>query len=133
MAYKVFKGTVSEYRVLHYWVEKQLGKPIGCENCSTTEIRHYEWANISGEYLRDISDWARLCKRCHCLIDNVRASHLQNRQLQEVCKRGHRQEGENIFYRIDRRTGGNIRSCKVCNVELTRERMRRIRAEAKVK
>lgn len=29
----------------------------------------YEWANISGEYKRDRSDWVMLCPSCHRKID----------------------------------------------------------------
>lgn len=27
------------------------------------------WANISGKYLRDITDWVRLCVSCHKYFD----------------------------------------------------------------
>lgn len=31
--------------------------------------KRYEWANISGEYKRDRSDWVMLCPSCHRKID----------------------------------------------------------------
>jgi ATP-dependent helicase YprA (DUF1998 family) len=55
---------------VHKWVEKELGKPKECENCGDTSDRVYDWANLSGEYKRDVSDWARLCRVCHSAIDN---------------------------------------------------------------
>ena len=29
----------------------------------------YHWANVSGKYLRDISDWIQLCVKCHKQFD----------------------------------------------------------------
>lgn len=75
-----WKGDKVGYSALHDWVRRVLGTPMQCENCGTTTHRQFEWANLSGEYKRDISDWARLCKMCHVLIDdslkNARANHL---------------------------------------------------------
>lgn len=65
-----WKGDNVGYGQLHKWVRANLGKPSLCENCLTTSAKIYDWANISGEYLRDLSDWARLCRPCHKLIDN---------------------------------------------------------------
>lgn len=66
-----WKGDDVGYSGLHYWVYKQLGKPKECENCETIKAKKFEWANISGKYKRDISDWARLCASCHRLFDNT--------------------------------------------------------------
>jgi len=65
----LFKGSAREYNMLHRWVARNLGKPSECENCGRTDATKYHWANISGEYLWDLSDWARLCPNCHALID----------------------------------------------------------------
>lgn len=59
----------ANYFSIHDWVKIRLGKPSECENCGITDAKKYEWANISGLYLRDLSDWARLCVTCHRLID----------------------------------------------------------------
>lgn len=66
-----WKGDKANYYSLHHWVERWLGSPSECENCGTTEASRYEWANISGEYKRDLADWARLCKQCHVLYDGI--------------------------------------------------------------
>lgn len=55
------------YRALHYWVERHLKKPIFCEHCGCTGKMH--WANKSHEYKRDITDWIRLCPKCHRKYD----------------------------------------------------------------
>lgn len=67
-----WKGDNVGYGALHRWVESHLGKPQFCEGCGTEEAnRYYEWANISGEYKRDLKDWLRLCKICHNRFDNI--------------------------------------------------------------
>lgn len=55
------------YRALHYWIERQLGKPKICEHCGKSGRLH--WANKSQKYLRDASDWLRLCPKCHKKYD----------------------------------------------------------------
>lgn len=66
---KVFPGTEAQYVALHDWVYRKLGRPQKCDECGTTEYHRYEWANISGKYKRDITDWRRLCVPCHRKLD----------------------------------------------------------------
>lgn len=40
------------YDALHEWVERWRGKPKKCSNCLSTKDRFYDWANLSGEYIR---------------------------------------------------------------------------------
>jgi hypothetical protein len=65
-----WRGANPSYGALHDWVSYHLGRPKLCENCNSVDHTRYEWANISGEYRRDLIDWVRLCKTCHVLIDN---------------------------------------------------------------
>lgn len=62
---------VTIYNRVHVWVYELLGKPDTCWNCSKTGLqgRQIHWANLSGEYLYDVDDWARLCQSCHSLYD----------------------------------------------------------------
>ena len=60
-----WKGDDAKYGALHAWIKKQLGKPNKCERCGTTSAKKFEWANKSGNYLRETSDWERLCTSCH--------------------------------------------------------------------
>lgn len=57
------------YSGVHTWIRKVLGQPKKCEYCGTTERKMYHWANISREYKRETSDWARLCVPCHSKFD----------------------------------------------------------------
>lgn len=58
-------------RGLHYWVERHLGKPKKCEHCGTKLAKRFEWANKSGNYLRVLTDWLRLCPKCHRTYDRL--------------------------------------------------------------
>ena len=67
-----WKGDEVGYYGLHDWVTRHQGQPVGCEECGTDDpVKRYEWANISGEYRRDRSDFRRLCKKCHNDLDGV--------------------------------------------------------------
>jgi len=59
------------YMGLHRWVTKHLGRPKYCAYCQNSKLEHrqYHWANLSHCYKRDLSDWIRLCAKCHKLFD----------------------------------------------------------------
>ena len=61
------------YRALHSWVERRLGKPKICSECGKPGNGHQiHWANISGDYKRKLTDWVRLCAKCHKAYDQNR-------------------------------------------------------------
>lgn len=69
-AKKTFKGTLSEYKYLHYKINKLFGKPDECEFCGESlNNKPIEWANKSGSYTEDRGDWLKLCKKCHWNYD----------------------------------------------------------------
>lgn len=61
--------SLMSYGTLHTRVKELFGKPSKCENCGTTQSKKFEWANLSGEYKLERSDWARLCCVCHRRFD----------------------------------------------------------------
>lgn len=67
-----WKGDYVGYRALHYWIERQLGKPNKCEHCLTQKSK-FHWANKSQKYLRDTTDWIRLCAKCHKKYDSAKS------------------------------------------------------------
>jgi len=64
-----WKGDKVGYKGLHDWVSRNYGKPHICWFCGKTDAKKFEWANISGKYLRDKCDWIRLCASCHDLFE----------------------------------------------------------------
>ena len=69
-----WKGDSVGYGALHTWIKKRLGKPQKCEHCQSTNKKMYHWANKSGTYKRNLSDWLRLCVSCHRKYDRTRIS-----------------------------------------------------------
>ena len=104
LSYVIFKGTPSEYRTLHSWVERQLGKPMVCWECGDTTRSRYHWANISGEYRKDVADFKRLCVPCYAKLD---------RKTKAMCGAGHEMAGSNVGHKLKR--GKMERYCKACN------------------
>ena len=60
-----WKGDEVGYRAIHQWVERKLGKATHCSNNKNHTAKRYHWANISGEYKRDVTDWKQVCPHCN--------------------------------------------------------------------
>lgn len=69
----MWKGDKIGYWGIHAWIKREYGSPKKCDDCGTTTAKKFEWANISKKYIRDISDWKRLCTKCHNSFDNANA------------------------------------------------------------
>ena len=69
--HKLWKGDRVGYDALHSWLYRKLGSPNICEHCKKIELnsRKIHWANKSGKYRRELSDWLRLCAKCHYHYD----------------------------------------------------------------
>lgn len=66
-----WKGDDVGYRGLHIWVQNRLGIPNNCEYCGKIGLkgRQIHWANKGHKYLRNLTDWIRLCIKCHKALD----------------------------------------------------------------
>lgn len=64
-----WRGNDVGYDALHDWIKLRLGLPKQCELCKTIKSQVYHWANKSGDYKRDTTDWIRLCVPCHKKYD----------------------------------------------------------------
>ena len=64
-------GNNVTYKGLHLWVKYYRGTPTTCENCKKTGLSGHQihWANKSHQYKRDLTDWLRLCVKCHKKYD----------------------------------------------------------------
>ena len=71
-------GGKNTYRQLHKWVNKMLGTPNKCSKCGKFgHERQLHWANKSKKYKNDLTDWVRLCVKCHYEEDT-------NRQIKPI-------------------------------------------------
>ena len=89
-----WKGDEVSYSGLHRWIRRNLGKANRCDNpkCVYPRLsalgkmmlapKRFHWANKSGKYLRDISDWWQLCQSCNAR-DGVRISERFKEEMQK--------------------------------------------------
>lgn len=80
-----WKGDNVGYRGVHGWIKKHRGFPEMCEHCGKDGLSGHSihWANISGEYKRELNDWIRLCVSCHMKFDNVHKKAWDTRGRRE--------------------------------------------------
>lgn len=74
------------YHTIHDWVHLRLGKAIKCVECGK-DYGRIEWANISHEYKRDLSDWKSLCKKCHVKYDRENGWGDAKRKFSLKCRK----------------------------------------------
>jgi len=104
-------GMDAGYGAKHAWISKYQGKPEHCSMCGikgedvgkTRKIWNIQWANISGDYHREVSDYRPLCVQCHTKYD-----------LKLHCKKGHPYTEENTY------TVGKRRACRACQRDYTK-------------
>ena len=69
----------AKYTAKHMWAYKHIARTGTCQKCGR-EPEPYkgmkvgtDFANLSGEYKRDIEDWVELCRSCHGKVDKPRS------------------------------------------------------------
>lgn len=103
----LWKGEKAVYYTKHSWIYNNFGKAKKCDNKKCDgKCKTFQWANISGEYHREMSDWKELCKSCHAKYDHIRL-------YGDKCRRGHKRPPERE--RID--TDGGWKECRQCAKE----------------
>lgn len=68
----MWKGDEASYSALHYWVARNKERTGVCYLCGAeagVDCDRTEFANISGEYRRDVEDYLELCRKCHKRFD----------------------------------------------------------------
>jgi hypothetical protein len=83
-----WKGDKVGLNALHQWVKRRLKKPERCESCR--RISRLDLANSNGKYLRNLTDWNWLCRKCHMESDGrlnnlCQNSHIRHKHPCEVC------------------------------------------------
>jgi len=64
-----WKSSAATYAAFHYRMKALKGSPKKCEECGSTDPkRHYDWANLTGNY-DEPSDYKRMCRSCHWKLD----------------------------------------------------------------
>jgi len=81
-----WKGSNATYGAIHMWIYKNYGKAFCCEDDNTHKSKRFEWANLSGKYKRDRSDWKMLCTICHSKLDDKSGKMKLIRENQELEK-----------------------------------------------
>lgn len=76
----LWKGDKASYTAKHIWIRTHAGTPSLCEDCGTTQAKKFEWANISKQYKRELTDWKRLCVQCHRKYDGHSAKAWATRR-----------------------------------------------------
>ena len=110
-----WKGDDASYVAKHMWITKHYSdEKIKCEHCNKTkdEVSRLEWANVSGNYKRERSDYICLCPSCHRKMDLKK----------EHCKNGHKLDGDNL--KLNSRGHRICVSCHKIQQEEYRERKR---------
>lgn len=102
----LWKGDEAKYTTKHTWIYRNHGKANKCEFNKEHTGREYQWANISGEYKRDISDYRQLCRSCHAKYDHLRL-------YGDRCRRGHIRAIESLR----KSSKGKWKECPVCRRE----------------
>lgn len=73
-----WKGDKAGYDAIHRWLRNNKERTGECEFCAKTPPPAKDgrasthFANISGEYRRDIDDYLELCVSCHKTFDHLR-------------------------------------------------------------
>lgn len=72
-----WKGGKAGLKAIHLWVRARNPQPKICSNCKK-EFLKLDLANISGKYLRDLTDWEWLCRKCHMIKDGRLKVFIKN-------------------------------------------------------
>lgn len=62
-----WKGDKASYIAIHVWARSKMSGSKVCTKCGSS--KNIDTANISGKYIRDLSDWEYLCRSCHMRKD----------------------------------------------------------------
>ena len=64
-----WKGDAATYAAFHYRLRALFGDPKKCAVCGTETAKHYDYANLTGNY-HDMADYKPMCRSCHWKFDS---------------------------------------------------------------
>ena len=79
----MWRGDKVGYFSLHEWVKNRKIVPSLCEICM--ECPPLDLANKTGKYLRDLSDWEYICRRCHMEKDGRIKNLIIRNKRGKIC------------------------------------------------
>ena len=104
----------SAYISAHMWMYRHFGPANVCELDPLHTAKRYEWANLSGKYIRERSDWKSLCSPCHGQLDR-----------RNSCKNGHLFSESNIYWYQRKDRPNPERGCRECRKEASNKARRK--------
>lgn len=109
---------IRKYKRVHWFVRHNWGKASMCEGKNCLKLyTSYQWANLSGEYTLNRSDWKMLCQSCHRRMD------FGGDNLKPSCRNGHLFDEENTKMRtVGHKTWRVCRKCNYIRTELWKKR-----------
>lgn len=113
-----------EYYNLHQNIRYRWGKASLCEDDTSHIATRFHWANLSGDYREDRSDWRQLCPKCHYKFDLERKRKpsllelYKRRNAYQFCGKGHEYTPENTRTRKVGKYSWRI--CRKCQASHTR-------------
>ena len=63
--------TLYQYYSIHRWIKYHYGKADRCAISKSHLAINFNWANISGNYIKNINDWIKLCPQDHAFMDKL--------------------------------------------------------------
>lgn len=69
-----------KYMNVHQWLIRKYGRAQRCENESQHIGRNYQWANVTGEYEKEVKNFKQLCRSCHAKLDMTEYCREQTRK-----------------------------------------------------
>jgi endogenous inhibitor of DNA gyrase (YacG/DUF329 family) len=81
-----YKGERAGYHAIHAWLRMVMGSAKECSECGTLEKvkgykKFFQWANLTGLYLRDVNDYKQMCIPCHFKYDQALRRELAVHRL----------------------------------------------------
>jgi hypothetical protein len=124
--YHKFRTTrPTSYYGLHFRVYAAMGKATKCSMCGTTKGR-IEWANKSGKYENNLTDWIQLCSSCHKLYDNA-LRHGYRLGRERNCYKCGVVKPLTEFHHDRTRSSGRSPLCRTCSSFKEHERRQRLK------